>query len=188
MKTKSSLFIACHFIKTIKAITVSPYPAFISKQQFPFPYLLSDLPIVSGLKHHLCVCGMFTPLRLCIKLITFDVVIKTQSGKMTMAWNVWTVEERNMEVSTGAYMSCIRKFLQVTWRVVITGADSSLCFPCDTLGSGRDVFPSLTMLLNCTHSYQTWGGGLTTPWDKSDAFQTDIIKRDSNLIMYQLIF
>lgn len=116
MKTKSSLFIACHFIKTIKAITVFPYPAFISKQQFPFPYLLSDLPIVSGLKHHLCVCGMFTPLRLCIKLITFDVVIKTQSGKMTMAWKVWTVEERNVEVGTGAYVSCIRKFLQVTWR------------------------------------------------------------------------
>lgn len=77
MKIKSSLFIACHFIRTIKVITVSPYPAFISKQQFPFPHLFSDLPIVSGLKHPLCVCGMFIPLRLCLRLIIVDVVMKT---------------------------------------------------------------------------------------------------------------
>jgi len=74
----------CSFLGTsseplsFEMITVSPLPVFFFKQLFPFPHLLSDLPItyVSGLNCHLCVCGMFIPLKLRLKLIIFYVVRK----------------------------------------------------------------------------------------------------------------
>lgn len=151
MKIKSSLFIACHSIRTLKVITVSPYPAFISKQQFPFPHLLSDLPVFSGLKRHQCVCGVFVPLRLFIPQVD-----KFWCCHKNIIWKFWVAEERNVDVgalgltwaTSGNSAGATKGRLSLV-QVYLSASPVALW---DLVGISFYLSP----FLNCTHSYQIW--------------------------------